>query len=205
MGINWEWTWKTYQWGWNLIKSDKHHWIYQKWRSMKGLHSHICKFCMWLMTTETRSIQSQINVRWRQIITPRRCVITSSVYFRIKTSLQKNNIRCTPRWNIYVLCSEGLLLEPPISIVEYMRIQSTYFPPDIISIYHIDEIIAEDGYIFIKIFNGMYVLKQAAIIAYNQLTSHMDPDGYYPVIFITGYWHTKPEERNFAYVWIILE
>ena len=51
----------------------------------------------------------------------------------------------------------------------------------------------------------MYVLKQAAIIAYNQLTSHMDPDVYYPVIFITGYWHTKPEERNFAYVWIILE
>ena len=34
----------------------------------------------------------------------------------------------------------------------------------------------------------MYGLKQAAIIAYNQLILHMDMHSYYPVTFTTGLW-----------------
>ena len=37
----------------------------------------------------------------------------------------------------------------------------------------------------------MYGLKQAAILAYNQLISHMNPHGYYPVPFTTGLWAHK--------------
>ena len=72
-----------------------------------------------------------------------------------------------------------------------MIIPSEYSPPDIRARYHIDEIIAEDGYIFIKIFNGMYVLKQAAIISYNYLISHMEKHGYYPVPLKNGLWEHK--------------
>ena len=67
-----------------------------------------------------------------------------------------------------------------------MRIQSKYSPPDVRALYHFDGLIAEDVYVYIKIIKGMYVLKQAAIISYNQLISYMDTHGYYLVPFTTG-------------------
>ena len=67
-----------------------------------------------------------------------------------------------------------------------MRIHSKYFPPDIRDQYDIERLISADGYVYIKIIKGMYGLKQAYIIAYNQLILYMDPHGYYPVPFTTG-------------------
>ena len=42
----------------------------------------------------------------------------------------------------------------------------------------------------------MYGLKQAAIIAYNQLICHMKPQGYYPVPFTTGIWAYKTIKKT---------
>ena len=81
---------------------------------------------------------------------------------------------------------------------EYIRIHSKYFPLDIRDRYEIEGLIAADRYIYIKIIKGMYGLKEAAIIAYNQLISQMEPYGYYLVPFTTG-----PD--FLAYVWMILE
>ena len=74
---------------------------------------------------------------------------------------------------------------------EYIRIHSKYFPPNIRALYHIDGLISEDGYVYIKIIKGVYGLKQATIIAYNQLISHMKPNGYYSAPFMTGIWAHK--------------
>ena len=79
-----------------------------------------------------------------------------------------------------------------------MRIHSRYFPPDIIALYHIDGIIAEDGYVYTKITKGMYGLKQASVIAYNQLVSPMVPHGYYPVPFKTGLCPPKTRKTTFC-------
>ena len=73
-----------------------------------------------------------------------------------------------------------------MSRAEYIRIHSNYFPPYIITLYQIDAIIAEDGYFYINTTKGIYGLKQADMIAYNQLISHMDPHIYYPLYFING-------------------
>ena len=78
-----------------------------------------------------------------------------------------------------------------MSRAECMRINSKYFQPDIRARSQIDGIIAADGYVYIKIFKGMYGIKQAVIIAYNQLISHMEPHGYYPVPFTTALWLHK--------------
>ena len=37
-----------------------------------------------------------------------------------------------------------------------MRMHSKYFPIDIRELYHIDGLIAEDGYVYIKITKGVY-------------------------------------------------
>ena len=46
------------------------------------------------------------------------------------------------------------LFETPMSRAEYMRIQSNYFPPDIIDRYDIEGLIPADGYVYIKIKKG---------------------------------------------------
>ena len=50
----------------------------------------------------------------------------------------------------------------------------------------------------IKILRGVYVLKQVAIIAYNQLISHMEIHDYYPVSYTIGLWAHKTRKRNFC-------
>ena len=79
-----------------------------------------------------------------------------------------------------------------------MRIHSKYFPLDIRDRYNIEVLIAADGYVYIKIVKGIYGLKQADIKAYNQLISHMDPHGYYPVPFTTGLWAHKTRKTKFC-------
>ena len=64
---------------------------------------------------------------------------------------------------------------------EFMKIHINNFPPDIIGRYRLLEKASEDGYVFVKIKKGMYGLKQAAILAYEQLVEHLKPHGYYPV------------------------
>ena len=87
----------------------------------------------------------------------------------------------------------------------YMRTHSKYFPPNIRDRYNIEGIIAVDGYVYNKIIKGLYGIKQAAIIAYNQLISYMEPHGYYPVPFKTGTWAHKTRGGRIAFVWMILE
>ena len=75
-----------------------------------------------------------------------------------------------------------------MSRVKYIIIHSKYFPPDIRSRYQIYGLIEADRYVYIKIIKGMYGLKQASIIAYNQLVFHMDTHSYYPVTSTTVLW-----------------
>ena len=49
----------------------------------------------------------------------------------------------------------------------------------------------------------MHGLKQAAIIAYNQRISNMDPYGYYPVPLTNVLWDHKTGKTTFASVWMI--
>ena len=90
-----------------------------------------------------------------------------------------------------------------MSRAEYMKIHSKYFPPDIRALYHIDGLIAEDGYFYINITKFMYSLKQASIIVYNKLIDHMDPQVYYPVPFTTVLW-AHQTRKKIASVWMVL-
>ena len=67
------------------------------------------------------------------------------------------------------------LMERP----EYMRIHSKYFSQDMKNKYHIPSLVAEDGFVYCKIKRGMYGLKQAARLAYDNLVTHLKKDGYF--------------------------
>ena len=89
-------------------------------------------------------------------------------------------------------------LESTMPSPEYMRIHSKYFPPEMHDLYDITSKIATDSYVYVKIKRGMYGLKQAAILAYEQLVKNLKPHGYYPVPNTSGLWAHKSRRTMFV-------
>ena len=85
-----------------------------------------------------------------------------------------------------------------------MRIHKKQLP-DIKDQFQIEVLIAADGYVYIKNTKGMYGLDQASIKAHNQLISHMESHGYYPVPLTTGLCSQNTRKTKFAYVWMTPE
>ena len=54
-----------------------------------------------------------------------------------------------------------------------MKIKAELSPQDIISFYNLQDNIAPDGYVYVKICKGMYGLNEAVVLAYDQLTYFM--------------------------------
>ena len=72
---------------------------------------------------------------------------------------------------------------------EYMWIQLSFIPQEIIDQYDLDSI-KEDVCVYIDIQKGMLVLKQAGKISNDQLCTHLEKYGYEPVRHIpTSYKH----------------
>ena len=74
---------------------------------------------------------------------------------------------------------------------EYMRLHSKYFFDDIKSKYDIESKIASDGYVYIRINKGISGLKQAGVLAYNQLVTNLAQNGYSPQQVFGNTEHTK--------------
>ena len=79
-----------------------------------------------------------------------------------------------------------------------MKVPLKYFPQDIIDKYELHSIVTKDNYIYIKIKKGMYGLKQAAVLAYNQLVKNLANDGYYPVDTTNGIWKHVTRRTRFS-------
>ena len=71
---------------------------------------------------------------------------------------------------------------------EYMKVNYKYFPLDIRERYNLDELVHSNDYVYIKIQKGMYGLKQAAILAYTQVSTLLKKAGYQPIIGSLGMW-----------------
>ena len=59
-----------------------------------------------------------------------------------------------------------------------------------------------DEYVYIITIKGMYGIKQADILAYNQIISHMEPHKYHPVPFTTVLWTHKIIFILLMYGWL---
>ena len=81
---------------------------------------------------------------------------------------------------------------------ENMKIHSRYLLEDIRQEYNIEPLTEKDGYVYVKITGGMYGLKQAAILAYEQLVTNLAQHGYYPCPNTTGLWKHKIRRTIFC-------
>ena len=81
---------------------------------------------------------------------------------------------------------------------EYMKMSIHEIPQDIISKYNMNDIKDNNDYVHFKIKKGMYGLKQAAILAYDQLRQHLAPHGYFPIPNTVGMWKHKSRPIQFC-------
>ncbi len=93
---------------------------------------------------------------------------------------------------------KDFFLASPMEKPEFMKIKYKYLPADIRTKYQLDTLVSPDGYVYVKIKKGMYGLKEAAIIAFNQLVQKLDPAGYEPMPFTPGLCHHRTKRTTFA-------
>lgn len=85
---------------------------------------------------------------------------------------------------------KDFFLTSPMPDAEYMKIPTKYLPQDIINRYSLTDKIHK-GYVYCKIEKGMYGLKQAAILAFENLKKYLAPHGYEPIPHTDGMWQHK--------------
>jgi hypothetical protein len=99
---------------------------------------------------------------------------------------------CTGDLKDFFLCSD-------MPIYQYMRVHRKYVPHKILEEYaitasHFDS----KGYVYLEIRKGMYGLKEASILAYDQLKDHLAPYGYAPVRLTPGLWKHNTRRTTFT-------
>ena len=88
-----------------------------------------------------------------------------------------------------------------MSVFQYMRIHRKYIPLEVQIEYNLTPAHFDSkGYAYVEIRKGMYGLKEASILAYDQLKGHLAPFGYSPMRCTPGYWKhaTKPTTFTLA-------
>ena len=87
-------------------------------------------------------------------------------------------------------------LATPMAQSEYMKVQYRHIPEDIRLQYNLGAKVTKDQCIYIKIKKGMHGLKQAAVLAYNNLKINLAPEGYTPIIGTVGMWQHATRKTN---------
>ena len=78
-----------------------------------------------------------------------------------------------------------------------MKVHLKYFPDDIIQQYALNDL-AHNGYIYIQIKKGMYDLKQASVLAYQNLTKLLTDGGYEHILVSLGMWKYRTRKTIFC-------
>ena len=94
---------------------------------------------------------------------------------------------------------KDFFLSSEMKIYQYMRIHRKYVTPEIMDEHHLtDAHFDSKGYCYVEIRKGMYGLKEAAVLAYDQLKAHLAPYGYAPVRYTPGLWRHTTRRTTFT-------
>ena len=81
-----------------------------------------------------------------------------------------------------------------------MLITLKIIPQEIIDAYNLTALVDYQGWIYMRIKKGVYGLKQARIIANQELVNHMAPFGYHLVQHTPGLWDHDSRKIIFSLV-----
>ena len=100
----------------------------------------------------------------------------------------------------YATCDiKDFFLGSKMKVYQYMKIHRRYLPQEIIDEYGLTEDHFDaKGYIYVEVQKGMYGLKEASILAFEQLRDHLLPHGYSPMPFTPGVWRHNTRRTTFT-------
>jgi hypothetical protein len=90
-------------------------------------------------------------------------------------------------------------LGTPLPRFEYMKMMLSQFPEEIVDKYNLGAL-AVDGWVYIEIIKGMYVLKQVSILSNQLLQTRLEPFVYYPARHTPGLWLHKTRYIVFSLI-----
>jgi hypothetical protein len=94
---------------------------------------------------------------------------------------------------------KDFFLQSNMKIFQYMRVHRRYLPQEVIDEYNLTPAHFDShGYVYLEIRKGMYGLKEAAILAFEQLRDHLAPFGYHPVRHTPGLWKHDTRPTTFT-------
>ena len=111
-----------------------------------------------------------------------------------------NSVISTRRGRFLVADIKNFYLNSIMRIFEYMRLPFKLIPKEIVDQYNLQDLVTPDGWIYIEIRKGMYGLKQAGMLANEQLTDHLALSGYHPTPLTHGLWTHKTRKIKFSLV-----
>jgi len=89
-------------------------------------------------------------------------------------------------------------LGTPMTYYQYIRVRPEMIPQEVWDDPRYEINTADDGFIYLEIRRGMYGLKEAGIIAFNQLVKKLAPAGYEPMPFTPGLWKHRTKQTTFV-------
>jgi hypothetical protein len=81
---------------------------------------------------------------------------------------------------------------------QYLRVPTSVIPHKVWDDPHYDIDVADNGWVYLEICRGMHGLKEAGIIAFNQLIKKLAPSGYEPMPFTPGLWWHRTKRTTFV-------
>ena len=111
-----------------------------------------------------------------------------------------NSTISTPDARFAVFDISNFYLGTPMDRYEYMRLPLSIIPAEIVAQYKLRDIATADGWVYTEIRRGMYGLKQAGLIANQQLQQHLAKFGYAPTPRTPGLWKHATRDIAFSLV-----
>ena len=140
--------------------------------------NHVCKLCVRHQTTEERDSQNPINCRGDRLEYHTDPSVPSVGLVDTKIHLN-STISDVKRGDPYCVTDiEKVYLNNNLPHFQYMRIHIINFTAEFRKKYNIDELVNSDGYVYCEIRKGMYGLKEAGVIAYQNLVKNLTPERY---------------------------
>jgi hypothetical protein len=112
-----------------------------------------------------------------------------------------NSVISTPKAR-YMTCDlKDFYLGTPMKKFEYMKIHIKYIPKIIMDLYNLwEELVDDNGFVYVEIRRGMYAPPQAGRITYDYLKDLLAPHGYSPCELTPGLWKHKTRPIAFSLV-----
>ena len=103
-----------------------------------------------------------------------------------------NSVISTEGAEFMTLDMKNSYLNTPLAQYKYLRLKLSNFPDDVIEEYNLKENTTKDGFVYVEVRKGMYVLPQAGLLAHIMLKDRFKNHGYEQSKLTPGFWKHSP-------------